>query len=183
MIMPGVFTYDRVVPIPHMHVPISAYITSRARATLYDYLAQSSEVHYCDTDGFSTVDTYPESDGLGGLKLEKLIRHGQFVQAKVYRLDGTTVEGEELGNDGVKAKGFSRMTIERFEKLTNGQEIEYVRMGRIKESLRAGVFRPREQTIRKRLRREIVSKRCFDREGKSRPWSVSELDRELDPDW
>lgn len=176
MLMPGIFIVEREVPVPHMHVPISAHITAIARRTIYEYMSCASEVHYCDTDGFSTTSQYQSGNGLGELKLEKYIRHGRFVQAKVYHLDGTLAEsGKDLGDDGVKAKGFSRMTLAKMNRLINGDDIEYVRMARIKEVLRSGNTAPRESVIRKRLHRENISKRFFYPDGQSRAWHVDEL--------
>lgn len=175
MLFPGVWIEETVVPIPHMHVPVSAYITAMARRTLYDFLIQSSNVHYCDTDGFSTTTAYPSSSELGGLKLEKTIRNGVFLAPKVYRLQGTDDKGNELGDAGCKAKGFSRMTIPRWEQLRADQEIEALRMRRIKEIYRKGVFRPREDTIIKKLRKEQITKRYMYPDGTSRPWNVKEL--------
>jgi len=190
MLIPGVFIVERQMPIPHMHVPISSHITAIARRTLYDYMAMSEDVHYCDTDGFSSSDPYQRittdrkpvleaaATELGQLKLEKIVRHGYFEQAKLYRIDGTdAATGKPLGDDGAKGKGFSRMTVAKFEKLIAGEELEYVRMARIKETVRSGDPTPREYTIRKRLNRENISKRFFYPDGHSRPWHVSELDR------
>lgn len=184
MVSPGIFVSDKVVPIPHMHVPISVHITAIARKTLYDYMSQSSELHYCDTDGFSTTNRFQDGNELGQIKLEKMIYEGRFVAAKVYKLDGVKAEWPEshyrleegvsgplrhIGNDGVRAKGFSKMTVEKFDRLSKNvrldathalndesvlatmtleelerarrdEEIAYTRMRRIKEVVRgAGV--------------------------------------------
>lgn len=194
MMFPGCFTYEKEVPIPHMHVPMSVHITSIARRTLYDYMCMSSKVHYCDTDGFSSVDEFRiTGDELGNIKLEKYIEKGTFVQAKVYRLEGRDVKGNDLSAcskckqrdcickvhgdvPGVRAKGFSRMTVDKFHALNNFEEIEYVRMKRIKEQLRKGITVPEEVTIRKHLNREAVPKRFFYPDGESRPWSVKEIE-------
>lgn len=194
MLFPGAFLYEQTVSIPHMHVPMSVHITSIARRTLYDYMAESSQVHYCDTDGFSSKNQIHRNVGneLGQIKLEKTLRRGLFVQAKVYMLDGTTVDGKELlqrktekcsycggshdeSVEGVKAKGFSRMSPEKFEALLEDRDVEYTRMKRIKENLRLGVLKPREDIIRKRLRHP-VAKRSFFKNGQSRPWTYEELE-------
>lgn len=180
-LFPGAWIAERQVPIPHMHVPISVHITAIARRTLYDYMGHSSETHYCDTDGFSTTTPYESFDGiLGKLKLEKTIRNGRFYLAKTYALDGIDDKGNELnaGSDqGVKAKGFSRMNLEKFERLVEGKEVEYTRMARIKEVLRGGLDKtePVERTYTKKLRPDSVSKRFFYPDGHSRPWSMTEL--------
>lgn len=177
MCSPGVFLHEKIVPIPHMHVPIAVHVTAIARRTIFDFMGLSSELHYCDTDGFSTTQRYQDGQELGEIKLEKLIRKGRFLQAKVYHLDGTDPEGKD--KQVVKAKGFSRMTLEKFEKLLNHEELEYVRMARIKENARRGDFTPREYTIRKGIRADAIGKRFFYPDGHSRPWMVEELEEVL----
>lgn len=178
MTTPGVFVHEKVVAVPHMHVPIAVHVTAVARRTLYDYMGLSSELHYCDTDGFSTTQLYRDGNELGQIKLEKHIRKGRFLQAKVYDLDGTDADGKELRV--IKAKGFSRMTLDKFEKLLNYEEIEYTRMARIKENARRGDFTPRETVLRKGIRRDAISKRVFYPDGQSRPWDIDELDSALE---
>lgn len=210
MVSPGIFVMDKAVAVPHMHVPISVHITAIARKTLYDYMSQSSELHYCDTDGFSTTNRFEDGNELGQIKLEKYIRSGRFVAAKVYKLDGVKAEdtSKELGDGGVRAKGFSKMTVEKFEKLTRNiqldttnrldsprmlesmtleeieharrdEEIVYTRMRRIKEVVKGeNGIHPREDDIRKKLR-NAVPKRFFYPDGHSRPWHISELEEML----
>lgn len=215
MVSPGIFVMDKIVQVPHMHVPISVHITAIARKTLYDYMSQSSELHYCDTDGFSTTNRFEDGNELGQIKLEKMIREGRFVAAKVYKLEGMKAESQladgqygpiqELRDGGVRAKGFSKMTVEKFEKLTRNiqtdntnrldnekifdtmtleeielarrdEEIVYTRMRRIKEVVKGeGGVHPREDDIRKRLR-NAIPKRFFYPDGHSRPWHISELE-------
>ena len=173
MMVPGVFIHEKIAEVPHMHVPIAVHVTAIARRTLYDFMGLSSELHYCDTDGFSTSQRYRDGDGLGQIKLEKLIRKGRFIQAKIYDLDGTTPDGKPLRV--LKAKGFSRMNLEKFEKLLNNEEIEYTRMARIKENARRGDFTPREIIVRKGINQDAIGKRFFYPDGQSRPWSWDEL--------
>jgi hypothetical protein len=182
-LFPGAFIAEKQVPIPHMHVPISVHITAIARRTLYECMGHSQETHYCDTDGFSSVNEFDSIEGqLGSLKLEKIIRKGRFILAKTYDMDGTDAKGKELRSypdQGVKAKGFSRMNLEKFEKLIGGIEIEYSRMARIKEILRgavkAGSTEPLEKIYRKKLRPDSIPKRFFYPDDYSRPWSIEEL--------
>lgn len=190
-LFPGCYVRTNRVNIPHEHVPISAHITAIGRRNLYDYMAQSSEVHYCDTDGFSSSDQMESIEGvLGAIKLEKRIRHGEFITQKVYRLEGDALkkgEWKELGDDGVKAKGFSRLgfdeggkkvdglAIQRFYELVDGKDVEYRRMARSKELLRRKQIVPKEQAYRKHLNHNAISKRFFYPDGHSRPWSVEEL--------
>lgn len=174
MMVPGVFIHEKTVPVPHMHVPIAVHVTAIARRTLFRLMGQSSELHYCDTDGFSTTQLYQDGNELGDIKLEKHIRKGRFVQAKVYHLDGTDTEGKPV--QLVKAKGFSRMTLEKFEKLINFEDIEYTRMARIKENARRGDFTPREYVITKHINEDALGKRFFYPDGHSRPWQREELE-------
>ena len=209
MVSPGIFVMDKIVQVPHMHVPISVHITAIARKTLYDYMSQSSELHYCDTDGFSTTNRFQDGNELGQIKLEKYIRNGRFIAAKVYKLDGTKADGvKELGDGGVRAKGFSKMTVEKFDKLTKNieldatnrldnkkvletmtleeiekarrdEEIVYTRMRRIKEVVRGKEgIHPREDEIHKKLR-NAIPKRFFYPDGHSRPWHITELEAML----
>jgi hypothetical protein len=166
-----------------MHVPISAHITAVGRRTLFEFLSYCRDSHYCDTDGFSTTETLSTTSELGGLKLEKLIREGTFVLPKLYRLEGKVLVGKdwkdletETPNQGVKSKGFSRPTVEKFLALKEGKEIEAVRMNRVKEQLRKGIIKPKEVTITKRLNMtDAVPKRFTYPDGETRPWHISEL--------
>lgn len=193
MLFPGAFIVERKVPIPHMHVPISTHITAIARRTLYDYMGFSPELHYCDTDGFSSSVELESAEGkLGAIKLEKRIRHGKFVTQKTYELE--TIEGKHI----TKAKGFRKMTSEEFARMTayldamdsgrvegmsfqeraellESTEIHYTRMARTKELLRAKETKPVERRMRKKLRTDTLKKRCFYPDGHSRPWTYNEL--------
>ncbi len=173
MMTPGVFVNEKVAPVPHMHVPIAAHVTAIARRTLFECMGYSSELHYCDTDGFSTTQRYRDGNELGEIKLEKYIKRGRFLQAKVYHIDGTDDKGKDV--QVVKAKGFSRMNLEKFERLLNFEELTYTRMARIKENARRGDFTPRETLITKGIHRDAISKRNFYPDGQSRPWNHDEL--------
>ena len=183
MMMPGVWIENRSIYVPHAHVPISAHITAIARRSLYDYMAQCipAGIHYCDTDGFSTNESIIETGkNLGDLKRERKIGRGRYVLPKFYRQD-----------DKVKAKGFSlgrsrnyehiadakqRMICE-FEELVAGGELQFERMSRLKELYRGGHSHPREEIIRKAMRRKMVPKRFHYPDGTTRPWSILELER------
>lgn len=184
MLFPGAWIREKKMPVPHRHVPISMHITARARKTIYTFMEdaieqQGEEIHYCDTDGFSTTAKFKTSKKLGGLKLEKKIRHGIFVAAKVYLLDGVELQKdgtwEELGDKGAKAKGFPRMNVAKFEKLLEGKAIEHTRMRRIKEVAKKGSFTPREDTISKKLQKVVLPKRFHYPDGHTRPWQIGEL--------
>lgn len=176
MLFPGCFVVERIVPIPHMHVPISAHITAIARRTLYQYMSYSAEVHYCDTDGFSSVEPLQSYEGvLGAIKLEKTIDDGFFRTQKVYRLQGKDDKGRDLGDSGVKAKGFSKMSVEKFQRIIEGEEVSTHRMARTRELLRRQQITPIEREYKKRLRDDLIPKRHFYPDGHSRPWDIEEL--------
>ncbi len=190
MLFPGVFIKTSEVPIPHAHVPISCYIVSIARQTLYDFMAKASEIHYCDTDGFSTVDDYQVGGGLGGLKLEKSFDTADFLVPKLYRWQPTATAKDPHPAPVVKAKGFSlgkdkAKASEHFDRLVMGGEIQITRMARIRENLRARHLGPRDVTVTKRLRQidflqgnyraEAMPKRFMYPDGLTRPWTYGEL--------
>lgn len=195
MIAPGMYLSEIIADVPHMHVPISMHITALARRALHGHMSLSRELHYCDTDGFSSTDVYASGNELGDLKLEKIIHRGRFVAPKVYDIEGESDTGEPIHI--VRAKGFSKMTPEKFEKLTGnlnldgtrsvggltieeldemrrGEEIVYRRMRRIREMVRKGRFRPTEDEIVKVLR-NAVPKRMFYPDGHTRPWHIDEI--------
>lgn len=173
MLFPGCFVVERTVPIPHMHVPISAHVTAIGRRTLWEYMNYADEIHYCDTDGFSSSEMLQSAEGLGAIKLEKIIERGHYVTQKVYEQTGTDDRGKPLHI--VKAKGFSKMTPQRFMALIEGEEVSYRRMARTREILRQQRITPVEREYKKRLRDALVPKRCFYPDGHSRPWDVEEL--------
>lgn len=188
MLMPGVYVEPVTVDIQHEHTPIAAYITARARQTLYDFMTHSEEgsVFYCDTDGFATLDEFPTSKELGGLKLEKRHMTGMFAAPKMYRMDGEILQDDGSWKQGtlVKAKGFSLRkgdeAIKRFEMLMEGMDIEVDRMSRLREELSSAgrktvMFKPRETVIKKRFRNELVTKRLHYPDGHTRPWHIEEL--------
>lgn len=195
-LFPGCWFVDSTVPIPHRHVPLSSHITALSRRLLYDLLVQSQEVHYCDTDGFSTADGFDTGKELGQLKLEKTISHGVFLAPKLYRLIGHELDkrGEWKPIDKVKAKGFSlgkkpADQIRRFEAILEGcpeshehgehcGKIPITRMVRIREGWDKGLTAPHEKTLWKGLApvEDRITKRSFYPDGSTRPYHVSELD-------
>lgn len=140
-------------------------------------------------------------DELGQMKHEYHVHRGQFVAPKIYMLDATNME--KLGkakkkgysdedaeaaarSDVIRAKGFSRMTTDKFKDLIAGREIEIRRMSRVRELLNKGQLTPYEAPIRKRLQIEhsddgelkfkMRSKRqMLVKENDSRPWNIKEL--------
>lgn len=170
MALPGLWieTHDRY--IPHEHVPVATQITAIARRTLYRFLSQSEEIFYCDTDGFATTTEYEESEELGALKLEKKVVGGRFFAPKLYDLH------TDAGKHIIKGKGFSlKNDPRRFEDVVQGHEIAIDRMRRIRENLMHGACVPREDIITKCFRNKLRPKRKPTKGGKTRPWTIKEL--------
>ncbi len=174
MIAPGVFAKTVRVPIPHRYLPLSSYITSIARRTLFQYMDSVSEVHYCDTDGFSTVDQLSIGKNLGELKVEKTFdKVWGYLKPKLYAW-------ELKGKVTVKAKGFPKLTLDQFLAMREGQPVTFWRMARVKEVLnqyRKGEGkRPHDIEVTKQLRDTLRSKRFEYPDGFTRPWHVKELE-------
>lgn len=177
----GIFLEDIILPLEHIHVPVSVRITALSRKLLYDLISTSFDRFYCDTDGFSTTDNFETSNELGGLKLEKRIIHGEFYAPKVYSLtvEDKDKEGRDIEKTIVHAKGFSlgkdeSIAKERFQNLIEGKHIEVEHMARLRENLKKGLA-PRETIIKKVFSNKVVPKRFFYPDGQSRPWSVDEI--------
>lgn len=194
MVFPGAWLQEQEIPIPHVSVAVSSHITSLARRTLYDFMIQSNDFHYCDTDGFSATEEYATGKNLGDLKLEKKIVNGRFIASKMYALEGFIVnsKGDWEESAYYKGKGFSRLTATRFAKLVEGESIEYERMTRIKENWKKHTWEPREATIDKKIRIKSIYAKDFDcrkdslpkrftyPDGSTRPWHIDELNEMLE---
>lgn len=179
--MPGIYLYDQIADIPHMHTPLAVYVTAIARRRLYDFMAEAGSAHYCDTDGFSTFAQFVDNKELGGLKLEKNIEKAWFIQPKMY---GMVVGGKFEA----KAKGFSlgklgeQQLREQFELLRSGGKIPVRRMARVSENIRRGDLSPREVTYLKGVSLNSIKKRqTLDNGVDTRPWTVGELTDMLEP--
>lgn len=188
MLQPGVWFQENVVAVTHMHVPISAHVTSLSRKLLYDgmkeCIRQGKPVYYCDTDSIATTADLPTDDKkLGCLKLEKKMTWGEFVAPKIYR-----GEGFELQKDGTwkavqvaKAKGFSigkgQEAMDKIDHIILGEKIGVQRMVRIRELMRnrPDDSTPIETMVIKALTFEALSKRHHYPDGETRPWSIGEL--------
>lgn len=200
MLFPGAFLVKKFMPAAHAHVPISAHITALSRALITRALWQSDHPSYTDTDSLVTSSDLPVSDELGSLKREKLIRSGEFLAPKLYRL--THAADCDCGCDGakveVRAKGFPRLKETQFNALRDGDPVEVERMVRIRELYRGGETRPRTardavdptKRLHKRahsvrcpcaecLRHPPISKRCWEGNW-TRAWTVSELDEHFE---
>lgn len=183
--LPGAWLKMEHKAIPHRLVPIATHITAIARRTLGKYANLCRDIHYCDTDGFSTKENLDCSNDLGGLKLEKLIHHGHFMTQKMYALLGETPEGKPVKL--YKGKGMSRMTATRYATLMEGKTIKMERMSRIRERWSRGFWSPIEYQYDKGVnlkplwshgfdpRKDTLPKRFTYPDGYTRPWTVNEL--------
>lgn len=173
MLFPGAFLFEEEVDIEHEHVAISSFIVSRSRGFLWDWTNNlCREVHYMDTDGFSTTEHLSNGSGkLGALKLEKVLKEGWFLHPKFYSMV------MENGDVLLKGKGFSRLNQERWWRLAEGGSIEYERLMRIRERWRRGLTTPIEDRITKRLQANKIPKRFTYPDGYTRPWTINELER------
>lgn len=177
-LFPGAWLQDKSVDVPHMHVPISAHITSEARRTLHTFMSYCQQQFYCDTDGFATTDVLEPGDKLGDIKLEKYIDKGEFIQPKGYSIDGRTETGQPL-----KLRKFKGMSLgktqaaqeTRFTMIRNGYEIPIKRMSRLKENWKKNKTKPEEKTIWKASRGLQIPKRFTFPDGSTRPWNVKQL--------
>ena len=185
-LIPGVWLLENEVDIPHEAVPISSQITALARANLYRYMDKSSEVHYCDTDGFSTKDdNLPTGDKLGQLKLELVFKEAEFISPKVYRIDrkvkakGMSLRdksGMPMGlTDEQKDKWIGDVSYKRWMALREGEAIEVERMTRVRELYRSGNTVPVSATITKEFQGSSRPKRKPHADGTTEPWTVEDL--------
>lgn len=180
----GRFTLTRAEKyVPHRWLPIGATITARSRQLLGKYLRMAGHVAYADTDSvFTNNPDMPTGTELGELKREKEIRtRAVFFRPKFYQLDG----------EGVKAKGFTRLSPDQFDGLMRGEPVEVVRMQRVREKLfqmiRSGAIdadgfvlqehalHPCDGSYVKQLNATLRPKRAPDGESNTRPWTVEEL--------
>lgn len=169
MLSPGIWAEKVIRKIPHAHMPITAYITAYSRILIHQQLLLS-DPYYCDTDCVVTRHRLPVSNELGKLKLEKKIKEGIFLAPKMYK----TIETD--GTITIRAKGFSRLGPDGFDRLRNGEATTIERMGRIKELMRKGILSPTIIKIVKRLQGG-TEKRVFLKDGTSRPWTIKELEK------
>lgn len=167
-LFPGAILLTDVREIVHEHVPIAAEVTSVARRTWYRFARECDEdLYYSDTDSLYTHHEFESSKELGGLKREKGVQHAEFLAAKFYRTDHF-----------VKAKGFSRLNVDQFERIKRGDPYEFERQARIREMARSGKIYPRVDKHMKQLRlghTRPKRKMAREEDAPSRPWDVREI--------
>ncbi len=170
-LFPGGILVHEDKPIAHEHVPAAVHITAQSRALLGRGLYEAYDLTgecpaYTDTDCCVTRAILPTSDRLGDWKLERKVGHGEFFAPKFYRIDGK-----------IKAKGFSGISPDGFERLVQGYQGQYTRQARPREMLRSGNLKARQMLIPKQLRfAKENEKRVFSEDGlSSRPYTVEEI--------
>jgi len=170
-LFPGAILISEQKPIAHEHVPAAAKITAESRALLGRSMRLAQKLTgvppaYVDCDSLCTTAELPTSDALGALKLEREVGHGEFFAPKFYRIDGK-----------IKAKGFSGISPDGFQKLIDGYQGQYERQARPREMLRSANLTARKMLIPKQLRfLKENEKRVFSEDGmSSRPLTVDEI--------
>ena len=126
-LFPGCLKVTEYKKIHHQHVPIAAWVTALSRQWITEYLIADGDPYYVDTDCIVTTNTtLPTSEELGGLKIEAMVDKGYFYAPKFYYLEGVTVPGQDEKKEKVRAKGFSRITLDGFRYLVSGELAEGV---------------------------------------------------------
>jgi len=148
-------------------VPVKAeYVYDLSVGGAHTFVDGVGRVLLHNTDCIVTTAELPTSDALGDWKLEREVGHGEFFAPKFYRIDGK-----------IKAKGFSGISPDGFERLVQGYQGQYMRQARPREMLRSGDLKARQLSIPKQLRfAKENEKRVFSEDGlSSRPYSVEEI--------
>ena len=174
-------------PAPHANVLWAAYVTSHARVRLLEFLEETSECFYTDTDSLFTRDELPTSMKLGKLKWEGTAGYTQFYGNKLYvltdyaaecgqckgskRVDGTTCTkcrgtGQTLKPEIIKAKGIPPDAASDF--IRTGHSV-YRKPIRYRES-RRGYLDANVWLLEQKRRDDLYSKRVVLADGSTWPW-------------
>lgn len=191
-LLPGIWLLENEVDIPHEAVAISSQITALARANLLGHMNNCDEVHYCDTDGFSTNQSDVRTgDKLGELKLELVFKDAEFISPKVYRIDkkvkakGMSLRDKSTMPAGLteeqQSKWIGEVSYKRWMALREGQAIEVERMTRIRELYRSGNTEPITSKIKKEFRGSSRPKRKPHADGTTEPWGIDDLANQWRP--
>lgn len=173
VLFPGAILVTEDKPIAHEHIPIASHVVAQSRKLLGDGMYEAMDIcgevpSYVDTDCCVTHAVLPTSDKLGAWKLEREVKFGEFFAPKFYRIDGK-----------IKAKGFSGISPEGFQRLVEGFQGQYERQARPREMLRSANLTARKLLIPKQLRFKVENeKRVFSEDGmSSRPYTVEEINK------
>lgn len=128
-------------------VPIwVAYITAYSRVGneegrngLYYYLSKYKGM-YCDTDSIATKKTMPESNKLGGMKLEYNVKTAMLVKPKMYMYE-LNEKDEETGENKfrISLKGVPTRTQSVFNDILAGKKIYYDKFTKLKEGIKRNI--------------------------------------------
>jgi hypothetical protein len=151
-IRPGIYAVLESVDVPHAHVPIPMFTTANSRRLLWEYGSRAERLAYWDCDGMLAETGFPDSGGLGGMKLECEYVDAHIIAPKAYafRAIGQSGAMQEVKDaapgalvDIVKFKGFPRLTRAEFDALARGE-------GKLVEQFRAvkTAMRPRGEDRR-----------------------------------
>lgn len=166
---------------PHAHYGVASYITGRARIALHQFLSQSQQPAYCDSDSIHCVSwNGTPSNDLGALKIEIPSYRGEFYAPKIYRL--ILPSGEtKLAAKGfpVTDVSFRQMLLSAVDALegiekVNRRKVQTSRIRKLKSQLRSGgtntLWMNQEKTWA-----GLSMKRRPLRDGSTVPWTVEEL--------
>lgn len=174
------------------HAAAGAVVCARGRIALLcaivDIRNRGGKVFYCDTDSIvSSIPMSPEyaTGRLGAFKLEGTITSGEFLRAKLYKLDFAD------GSVAMKAKGFPvpRKPKDKAElpswyaaigdlwtRLVEGKAVVWESHVGARTALAERRLGYSRETFRRALRGGY-DKREFAKDGSSRPWDVGAIDR------
>lgn len=170
----GIAWYETESRAAHILPHIAATITSRARDIQHALLSRARN-WYTDTDSLFTDADYPVDDALGALHFEGRGKFQAYRLKEYFFREAYKIKGLQRSKDPDKKK--RAVEDKRLaEKYLAGEIIPQERMVGWTESVRAGKPTVR-RVVRPRFRREIRDKRARDGFD-SRPWNVSELQKE-----
>jgi hypothetical protein len=200
--MLGLYTREDHQELQHVHVPLSAWITSYSRGLLYRCLSRCKRIYYTDTDSIvcGEDDVFPNAteagqtigyvgDDVGQLKLEQVITKGEFAAPKLYMLEAHEPGKKDLPSDWwspdnskkkivVKSKGFNKLDGTSFQQLVSGEAVTLKRMSGIKENIRKQNTTPRDVRVPKFARFKRTKRADDGNEGETRPWTIRELEEQ-----
>jgi len=156
----------------HTHYALAAFITARSRILLHRHMLSSSGLAYTDTDSIhaSSNSRLPQSADLGGLKLEIPEMNAVYYAPKIYALFPTN------GEPKYASKGF-HVDAKTFNSVIHGVRVSTSRIQLVKKQIRNGNKMARIEDTRRWS--GISAKRAPFENGETRPWHVSELQKEL----
>jgi hypothetical protein len=157
------------------HYALAGAVTAKSRILLHQALARAVRPAYCDTDSVHAARGSLRSlasmmgDTLGKLKVECADMTARFYSAKLYELHPKT------GAAVYASKGFP-VDADTFRRVVRGETIATDRPRLVKRQMRKGGATAVDATVRSWAGRSM--KRHPFPDGSTRPWTVSELERD-----